>query len=128
MSLSKFFPLEELEAVLAEEREKNKTIALADGGFDLIHVGHIRFLERAKKTADILAVALYSDGSPEKLKGRKRPILDERSRIRIIASFECVDYVTLFDEQTVDNLLLTLKPDVHLKSVDYTSEIITKIR
>ncbi len=115
MSLSKFFPLEELEAVLAEERGKSKTIALADGGFDLIHVGHIRFLEGAKEAADILVVALHSDGSLEKLKGRKRPILDEKSRIRIIAAFECVDYVTLFDEQTVDRVLLTLKPDVHCK-------------
>lgn len=125
MSLSKFFSLEKLEAVLAEEREKSKTIALADGGFDLIHIGHIRFLQGAKEAADILVAALYSDGSLEKLKGRERPILDEKSRVRIIASFECVDYVTLFDEQTVDNVLLTLKPDVHCKGSDYTSEIKT---
>jgi D-beta-D-heptose 7-phosphate kinase/D-beta-D-heptose 1-phosphate adenosyltransferase len=115
MSLSKFFPLEKLTSVLAEEREKSKTIALADGGFDLIHIGHIRYLRGAKETADILVVALHSDSSMKKLKGHKRPIQDEKSRIRIIASFECVDYVTLFDEKTVDRVLLTLKPDVHCK-------------
>lgn len=126
--MSKFFPLEKLEAVLAEERKKNKTIALADGRFDLIHIGHIRYLKGAKETADILVVALHSDSSLKKLRGDKRPILDEKSRIRIITSLECVDYVTLFDEQTVDRVLLTLKPDVHCKGSDYTSEIINNIR
>lgn len=124
MSLTKYYPLDKLRTVLAEERNKNKTIALANGGFDLIHIGHIRYLEGAKKTADVLVVALNSDNSLKKLKGEKRAVLDEMSRVRVIASFECVDYVTVFDELTVDNVLMTLKPDVHCKGSDYTVDTV----
>jgi len=122
--LTKFYTLEKLEPVLAEERKNKKTVALANGGFDLIHIGHIRYLKGAKETADILVVALNSDRSLKKLKGEKRAILDERARVRIIASFECVDYVTTFDETTVDNVLLTLKPDFHCKGSDYTVDTV----
>jgi rfaE bifunctional protein nucleotidyltransferase chain/domain len=124
MSLSKFHPLEELQSILAEERKQNKTVALANGGFDLVHIGHIRYLEGAKKTADLLVVALNSDDSLKKLKGKDRAILDEESRIRLMASFECVDYVTIFEESTVDRVLLTLKPDVHCKGSDYTVDTV----
>lgn len=124
MSLNKFYPLEKLRSILAEEREKHKTIALANGGFDLIHIGHIRYLKGAKETADTLVVALNSDSSLKKLKGDNRAVLDEKSRVRVIASFECVDYVTIFDESTVDNVLLTLKPDVHCKGSDYTVDTV----
>jgi D-beta-D-heptose 7-phosphate kinase/D-beta-D-heptose 1-phosphate adenosyltransferase len=120
MSLNKFYTLENLEKVLKEKRKKKKIIALADNGFDLIHIGHIRYLKEAKKTADILVVALNFDESLKRVKGHKRPILDEKERTRIIASFECVDYVTVFDESTIDNLLLTLKPDFLCKGSDYT--------
>lgn len=122
--MTKFYTLEKLEPVLAEERKKTKTVALANGGFDLIHIGHIRYLKGAKETADILVVALNSDSSLKKLKGEKRAILDETARVRIIASFECVDYVTTFDETTVDNVLLTLKPDFHCKGSDYTVDTV----
>lgn len=124
MSLTKFYPLEKLAPALVEQRKKNKKVALANGGFDLVHIGHIRYLKGAKETADILVVALNSDRSLKKLKGQHRAILDENSRIRIIASFECVDYVTIFDEQTVDRVLLTLKPDVHCKGSDYTVDTV----
>ena len=124
MSLTKFYPLDKLQAVLAEERENNKTIALANGGFDLIHIGHIRYLKGAKETADTLVVALNSDTSLKKLKGDSRAVLDEKSRVRVIASFECVDYVTVFYESTVDNVLLTLKPDIHCKGSDYTVDTV----
>ena len=124
MSLTKFYTLDKLGPVLTEERKKAKTVALANGGFDLIHIGHIRYLKGAKETADILVVALNSDRSLKKLKGEKRAILDEKARVRIIASFECVDYVTTFDETTVDKVLLTLKPDVHCKGSDYTVDTV----
>ncbi len=124
MSLTKFVSLEDLQGVLAGERKKNKTIALANGGFDLLHIGHIRYLQGAKETADILVVALNSDQSLKTLKGQKRAILDEQSRVRIIASLECVDYVTLFSETTVDRVLLTLKPDFHCKGSDYTVDTV----
>jgi D-glycero-beta-D-manno-heptose 1-phosphate adenylyltransferase len=120
MSLTKFYPLAELREVLKQERVQHKTIALANGGFDLIHVGHIRYLKGARAVADILVVALNSDASLKKLKGDSRAILDQESRIRLMAAFECVNYVTLFDESTVDNVLLTLKPDFHCKGSDYT--------
>ncbi|MCP5108389.1 MAG: adenylyltransferase/cytidyltransferase family protein [bacterium] len=124
MSLTKFYELNDLKSILALEREKNKTAALANGGFDLVHIGHIRYLQGAKETADILVVALNSDKSLKKLKGDKRAILDQNARVRIIASFECVDYVTIFHETTVDNVLLTLKPDVHCKGSDYTVDTV----
>jgi D-glycero-beta-D-manno-heptose 1-phosphate adenylyltransferase len=124
MSLSKFHPLEELKSILENERKNKKTIALANGGFDLIHIGHIRYLKGAKETADILVVALNSDESLKKLKGSSRAILDEKSRVRILASFECVDYVTVFNESTVDRVLLTLKPDFHCKGSDYTIDTV----
>jgi rfaE bifunctional protein nucleotidyltransferase chain/domain len=124
MSLNKFYPLEKLKTVLAAEREKGKTIALANGGFDLIHIGHIRYLKGAKQTADILVVALNSDVSLKKLKGNKRAVLGEKERIRIIAAMENVDYVTLFNELTVDQVLLTLKPDFHCKGSDYTVDTV----
>lgn len=122
--MDKFYTLEQLEPLLAGERKKKKTVALANGGFDLIHIGHIRYLKGAKETADILVVALNSDSSLKKLKGEKRAVLDEASRVRIIASFECVDYVTVFEETTVDNVLLTLKPDFHCKGSDYTVDTV----
>jgi rfaE bifunctional protein nucleotidyltransferase chain/domain len=124
MSLNKFHPLEQLETVLARERKKGKTIALANGGFDLIHIGHIRYLKGAKQTADILVVALNSDVSLKKLKGDKRAVLGEKERVRIIAAMENVDYVTLFNELTVDQVLLTLKPDFHCKGSDYTVDTV----
>lgn len=124
MSLNKFYTLEKLQTLLAEEQKNKKTIALANGGFDLLHIGHIRYLKGAKETADLLVVALNSDSSLKKLKGEKRAVLDERARVRIIASFECVDYVTVFDETTVDNVLITLKPDFHCKGSDYTVDTV----
>jgi D-beta-D-heptose 7-phosphate kinase/D-beta-D-heptose 1-phosphate adenosyltransferase len=128
MSLDKFYTLENLEAVVKEKRKKDKKIALADGGFDLIHVGHIRFLKGAKKTADILVVALYTDNSLKRLKGHQRPIMGEKERIRIIAAFEYVDYVIVFDKGTgsFDNVLLMLKPDFLCKGSDYTVDMVAE--
>lgn len=124
MSLEKFFPLEQLITQLENERNRGKAIALANGGFDLIHIGHIRYLQGAAETADILLVALNSDSSLKTLKGDSRAVLDQQSRVRLMCSFECVDYVTLFEETTVDNILLLLKPDVHCKGSDYTVDTV----
>jgi rfaE bifunctional protein nucleotidyltransferase chain/domain len=124
MSLNKFFPLPELAQKIAGERNNNRKIALANGGFDLIHIGHIRYLQAAQKTADILVVALNSDYSLKKLKGSHRAIIDEQGRVKIIAALACVDYVTLFDDPTVDGVLSTLKPDFHCKGADYTPDTV----
>lgn len=119
MSVGKFYTIDRLKTVLEKERNQQKTIALANGRFDLIHIGHIRYLKGARQTADILVVALNSDQSLKKRKGKSRAILDQKSRVRLLASFECVDYVTLFNEGTVDHVLLTLRPDVYCKGCDY---------
>ncbi len=124
MKSIKFFPLDELKLQIEKEKLKNKTIALANGGFDLIHIGHVRYLKGAKQTADILVVALNSDESLKRLKGNSRAVLDEATRVRIISAFQCVDYVTVFNESTVDRVLLTLKPNFHCKGSDYTVDTV----
>lgn len=124
MNSNKFFEIKALKKKIAEERKNHKTIAFANGGFDLIHIGHIRYLKAAKKKADILIVALNSDRSLKNLKGKHRAIINEKGRIKIISSFECVDYITMFDDKTVDKILLMLKPDFHCKGSDYTKDTV----
>ena len=97
---------------------------LANGCFDLIHVGHIRYLRESKDQGDILLVALNSDSSVRSLKGEGRPILSEGERIPIISSFSFVDDVTVFDELNVEKILLELKPNVHAKGSDYTERTV----
>lgn len=119
-----FVPLEKLAGVVARHKSEGKSVALANGGFDLLHVGHIRYLQEAKTLADILVVALNSDLSLRRLKGEDRALIDEYGRIRLIASLACVDYVTLFEEDRADRVLLLLKPDVHCKGSDYSAETV----
>ncbi|MFW6124146.1 MAG: adenylyltransferase/cytidyltransferase family protein [Acidobacteriota bacterium] len=122
--MKKVFPLKKLKKIISEQKSKGKTIVLANGCFDLIHVGHIRYLRRAKKTGDILVVALNSDSSVFKLKGMGRPILNQNQRAEILSSFEFVDYICLFNEKDVSNILLALKPDIQTKGSDYTKETV----
>ncbi len=124
MNSNKFFEIKTLKKKIIEERKNHKTIAFANGGFDLIHIGHIRYLKAAKKKANILIVALNSDKSLRNLKGKNRAIINEKGRIKIVSSFECVDYVTLFNDKTVDKILLMLKPDFHCKGSDYTKDTV----
>jgi rfaE bifunctional protein nucleotidyltransferase chain/domain len=124
MLCNKFYPLPELTARIVAEKKLGKTIVLANGGFDLIHVGHIRYLQQAKALGEILVVALNSDRSLKNLKGEGRALLDEQGRVLIISALTCVDYVTLFDENRVDNILLALTPDFHCKGSDYTLDTI----
>jgi len=124
MLCRKFYPLPELVIQIAGKKKLGKTIVLANGGFDLIHVGHIRYLQQAKAKGDILVVALNSDRSLKNLKGAARALIDEQGRVLIISALACVDYVTLFDENRVDHILLTITPDVHCKGSDYTLESI----
>jgi len=120
--ISKFKTLRQLEVLVNNFKEKGKTIILANGCFDIIHVGHIRYLTGAKALGDILIVAINSDGSTKVLKGSGRPVTNEEERAEIISAFECVDYVTLFSERNVENILLKLKPDIHAKGSDYTQD------
>jgi len=124
MPSSKFYPLPELAAQIAGEKKRGKAIVLANGGFDLIHVGHVRYLQQAKAQGDVLVVALNSDRSLKNLKGPARALIDEQGRMLIISALACVDYVTLFDENRVDRVLLAITPNVHCKGSDYTLESI----
>ena len=111
-------------AAVAADRAAEKTIAFANGCFDLLHVGHVRYLQGARAEADTLVVAINSDASVRGLKGEGRPILSEDARAELVASLRCVDHVVVFDDPTVDRLLTTLRPDVHCKGTDYTVDTV----
>ena len=116
--------LHELDALVAADRAAGRTIAFANGVFDLLHVGHVRYLEAARSEADRLIVAVNGDASVRRLKGPGRPVLDERARAEIVAALRGVDYVVVFDDDTVGPLLERLRPDVHCKGTDYTVETV----
>jgi D-glycero-beta-D-manno-heptose 1-phosphate adenylyltransferase len=116
--------LDEVEAFVAEERRRGRTIAFANGVFDLLHVGHVRYLQSAADQADRLVGAVNSDASVRRLKGEGRPILDERARAEMIAALRGVDRVVVFDDDTVGPLLERLRPDVHCKGTDYTVDTV----
>jgi rfaE bifunctional protein nucleotidyltransferase chain/domain len=122
--LKKIYSLDELTTIIAKHKKGGDRVVLANGCFDLIHAGHIRYLKESKKQGDVLVVALNSDASVRKLKGKGRPILLAKDRGEIIASFYFVDYVTFFDEAKVEGVLLALKPHVHAKGSDYTVETV----
>ena len=112
--------LSDLERAIAADRTAGRRIAFANGVFDLLHVGHVRYLRAAAAEADRLVVAVNSDASVRRLKGEGRPILDDQSRAEMVAALRGVDYVTIFGDDTVGDLLMRLKPDVHCKGTDYT--------
>lgn len=116
----KILPLKKLLAVLASERKRGKKIALANGIFDILHVGHVRYLQGARKKGDILVVGLNSDRSARRNKSRGRPLMNEKERAQIISSLSCVDYVTIFNEDKATHLILAIKPHFHCKGTDYT--------
>lgn len=122
--MDKLKPLSELRRVIAIEKAKGKTIVLANGCFDLFHVGHIRYLRAAKSKGDVLVVALNRDSSVRRLKGKGRPILPQKERAEVLAAFSFVDYVTIFSEPMVTKVLLALKPDIHVKGSDYSQETV----
>ncbi|HEX5474469.1 MAG TPA: adenylyltransferase/cytidyltransferase family protein [Vicinamibacterales bacterium] len=110
-----------LVARIAADRAAGRTVAFANGCFDLLHVGHVRYLQAAAREADLLVVAVNDDASVARLKGSGRPILNGRDRAELVAALRGVAYVTLFPEPTVAPLLVELKPDVHCKGTDYTA-------
>jgi rfaE bifunctional protein nucleotidyltransferase chain/domain len=116
--------LDDVDAFVAEERAHGRTIALANGVFDLLHVGHVRYLQSAAREADRLIVAVNSDASVRRLKGEGRPILDQHGRAEMVAALRGVDRVVIFDDDTVGPLLERLRPDVHCKGTDYTVETV----
>ena len=113
---------DELTRLVEYARAKGAVIALANGCFDVLHVGHIRYLSGAKALADVLVVGINSDRQVRQLKGPGRPVMNAVERAELVASVESVDIVTVFDEPTVASLLLALKPDIHAKGTDYTQD------
>ncbi len=109
-------------ARVAIARKGGARVVFANGCFDILHVGHVRYLEAAKGLGDLLVVGVNSDEQVRRLKGEGRPFVPERERAEVIASLRAVDYVTVFHEPTVTELLLALRPDIHAKGTDYTEE------
>lgn len=109
---------------VSAQRRNGARIVLANGCFDVLHAGHVRYLQGARALGDLLVVGINADRQVAVLKGAGRPIMGERERAEIVASLESVDLVTIFDEPTVEDLLLALKPDIHAKGTDYTEETV----
>jgi len=115
---------EELVDAVARDRAEGRTIAFANGCFDLLHVGHLRYLQAAAEEGDRLVVAVNDDRSVAALKGDGRPILPAADRAELVAALRPVDYVVVFGDATVERLLLRVKPDVHCKGTDYTVDTV----
>jgi rfaE bifunctional protein nucleotidyltransferase chain/domain len=123
-ALSKIVSRERLRELLQQRRRAGARLVLANGCFDTLHVGHVRYLEGARREGDILVVAVNSDSSVCHLKGPGRPILPESARSELVAAIRAVDYVVLFSEPNVETLLEFLRPDVHAKGTDYAAETV----
>ncbi len=121
---SKILSIPRLIEAIAPLRAAGRKVALANGLFDLLHVGHLRYLEGARAEADLLVVAINSDASARGLKGPSRPIVPEDERAELVAGFGCVDFVTVFGEPSVEAVMRALRPDVHCKGTDYTAETV----
>jgi len=123
-SLSRILDRNRLIARVAILRRNGASVVLANGCFDLLHVGHIRYLEGAKQLADVLIVGINSDEQVRVLKGEGRPFVQERERAEIIAALRVVDFATIFAEPTVEELIKAIKPDFHAKGTDYTVDTV----
>lgn len=115
---------EQLVATVAAEKADGRRVVLANGCFDLFHVGHARYLAGAKAVGDVLVVGVNSDEHARRLKGEGRPVVPENERAELIAALRSVDYVTIFREPTVTELILAIRPDFHAKGTDYTAETV----
>jgi len=122
--MTKIYQRELLSETIDLLKSKGNTIGFANGCFDIIHVGHIRYLIGAKNKCDKLIVALNSDESVKRLKGENRPHIPLKERMEIIEAIECVDFIVDFDEDTVEKTLRILKPDIQFKGTDYTAETV----
>lgn len=121
---SKILSRADLQTRLVQHRASGKQIVLANGCFDIVHAGHVRYLEGARREGDVLVVAINSDASVCGLKGSGRPILSAQARAELVAALAAVDYVVIFDEPDVRALLRDLRPNVHAKGTDYTLDTV----
>ena len=114
--------MEEFKKVLENEKGQNNKIGFTNGCFDILHLGHVRYLQSAKDQCDILVIGVNSDSSVKRLKGPSRPVNPQNSRMEVLSAIGCVDYVVLFDEDTPENLIKALSPDVIFKGGDWKEE------
>lgn len=124
MIKNKLCQVDDLKEILKRHREHGRSIVFANGCFDLIHIGHIRYLADAACYGDILVVAVNSDQSVKRLKGKDRPVFSQGERTEILSALECVDYIVIFEENDVSELLLIIKPDFHAKGTDYSEDTV----
>jgi rfaE bifunctional protein nucleotidyltransferase chain/domain len=122
MTASKILSRSQLIEAAQRARESGKAVVFANGAFDLLHVGHVRYLQAARHEGDWLAVGVNSDVSVTRAKGPSRPILPDAERAEIVAALSCVDAVTIFDEDSPAELISAIRPDVHAKGTDYTAD------
>ena len=117
---AKIVSLDAARRISAQARAAGRRVVLTNGAFDLLHVGHARYLADARRHGDVLIVAVNSDVSVRAIKGPQRPIVPEAERVELLSHLDCVDFITLFDEPTVAEVLRALRPHVHAKGTDYT--------
>ena len=127
-SKKKIVSLKNLAASTERLRRQGKTIAFTNGCFDLLHMGHVSYLEMAKKDNRVLIVGMNSDASVRKIKGNNRPIVAQAERARVLAALGCVDFVTIFNEQTPLKVITTIKPDVLIKGADWKNKEVVGAR
>jgi rfaE bifunctional protein nucleotidyltransferase chain/domain len=120
--MGELITIEKLSAVRQRLRDQKKKVVFTNGVFDLIHVGHIRFLKKAKSHGDVLIVGINSDSSVKKIKGPLRPIVAQRYRAEVLCALSCVDYVVVFEEGTPEKTIEALQPDVHVKGGDWKAD------
>ncbi len=116
--------LEEITAIVSQHQKAGRKVVFANGCFDLLHVGHIRYLEAARALGDVLVLGLNGDESVRLLKGSGRPLMRQEERAEVLSALECVDYLVLFDDLTAHGILEKLEPDIHAKGTDYTRETV----
>jgi len=123
-----FLKLKELKKIIDKLKKENKVIVFTNGCFDILHIGHVKYLKEAKKLGDILIVGVNSDDSVKILKGKTHPIVSEKERAEILDSLKCVDYVIIFNEINPENLISQLRPDIHVKGGNYQIEEIPEAK
>jgi rfaE bifunctional protein nucleotidyltransferase chain/domain len=123
-----FLKIKDLKKIIDKFKKENMVIVFTNGCFDILHIGHVKYLKEAKKMGDILIVGVNSDDSVKILKGKTHPIVPEKERAEILDSLECVDYVIIFNEINPENLISQLRPDIHVKGGNYQIEEIPEAK
>lgn len=120
--ISKILSRDVAQETIEQLKQNGKKVVFTNGCFDILHVGHVRYLQHARSLGDVLVLGLNTDDSVRRLKGPTRPVHNQDDRAEVLAALSCIDYVVLFDEQTPEAIISELKPSIHVKGGDYTEE------